>query len=255
MRMATTPSTALEIRGPAIGLLDDPLNLRVRGAGPDAELLWRARFVDDEDRAWRTAATCAEDLAAGWAPAKSGGPPIAALRSLLPVSIDVRAEAPDGRAATRTVTRQLAADGVRIRRWLDGMTAVLHLPPRDEPCATLIIDATAGPVEAATAWLAAPLLASRGAVVLALALARMRGSTDPLVAARARLATVPAAAEPILILPVLDPLSDAAQAGEAVVLPPGIGARDGGAALVAARALAWDALLAQLGATPRTLAA
>ena len=142
MAMATTPSTALEIRGPAIGLLDDPLLLRVRGAGPDAELQWRARFRDDDGRVWRAAAAHAEDLAATWSPAKEGGPPVAALRSLLPVSIDVRAEVGDGRAAARTITRALAADGVRIRRWLDGMTAVLHLPPRDEPCATLIIDAT-----------------------------------------------------------------------------------------------------------------
>jgi hypothetical protein len=254
VRMASIPSTALEIRGPAIGLLDDPLLLRVRGAGPDAELRWRARFRDDDGRVWRAAATRAEDLATSWWPAKEGGPPVAALRSLLPVSIDVRAECADGRAAARTISRSLAADGVRIRRWLTGMTAVLHLPPVDDPCATLIIDATTGPSEAAAAWLAAPLLASRGAVVLALALARSRGLGDPLAVAREQLAAVPAATQPILVLQVRDPLSDEAQQGEAVVLPPGVGAREGGPDGAAARAVAWDALLERLGAAPRTLA-
>jgi hypothetical protein len=251
--MATTPSTGLEIRGPAHGLLDEPLLLRVRGCGPDADVRWRARFRDDDGRVWRAAASHAEDLSATWSPAKDGGPPVAALRSLLPVSIDVRAEAADGRAATRTITRALAADGVRIRRWLDGMTAVLHLPPRDEPCATIIIDATTGPAEAAAAWLAAPLLASRGAVVLALALARTRGLDDPLALARQRLAAVPVATKPILILKLRDPLSDDARNGDAVVLPPGVGARDTGPTVAAARAVAWDALLDRLGAAPRTL--
>ena len=66
---------------------------------------------------------------------------------------------------------------------------------------------------------------------------------------------MPAATKPILILKVRDPLSDDARNGDAVVLPPGVGARDTGPAVAAARAVAWDALLDRLGAAPRTLVA
>ena len=48
---------ALEISGASDGLLDDDLVLRVRGAGPEAEVTWRARFRDDDGRVWRAAAS------------------------------------------------------------------------------------------------------------------------------------------------------------------------------------------------------
>jgi hypothetical protein len=158
----------VEVDRPAAELLDDPFVLRVRGAGPDAKVVWRARFRDDDGRVWRATAERPEDLAAAWQPAKAGTGPVAGLRSLRPVAIDVRAEAADGRAAARTLTRRLMADGVRPRRWRDGLTATLYLPAGDAPSATLIADATAGPAQAAVAALAGPLLASRGVLVLAL---------------------------------------------------------------------------------------
>jgi hypothetical protein len=316
---ARAPSGALEIRGPATGLLDEPLLLRVRGAGPAAELTWRARYRDDDDRIWRATATRADDLATRWMPAKQSTGQLAALRSLRPLSIEVRVETADGRGAARTLTRQLVADGVRVRRWRDGLAATLHVPAQPQPCATVIIDATAGPAQAdvaATAGpapadvaaLAAPLLASRG--VLVLVVAPSRGIADPLALARERLAAVPAACKPILLLGVRDPFGeepaeavapapeggsrvrdpfggepaeavapapeggarvrdpsgdepakgvwapglgarDDAQQPAGVVLPPGVGARDGGPHVAAARAAAWDELLARLGAKPR----
>ena len=119
-------------------------------------------------------------------------------------------------------------------------------PPGPLPCATLIVDATAGCAHETAAQLAAPLLASRG--VLALVVAGGRGSADPLATARERLAAVPAAREPILLEPALDPFGD--EPGPGIVLPPGVGARDAIRA-AAARAAAWDELLARLGAMPR----
>jgi hypothetical protein len=90
----------LEIRGVRAGLLlDEPLLLS--SAGDD--LLWRARYRDDDMRVWRAAAGRAEDLLAALGPAKPSSGPIAALASLRPVQIDVRVEAPDGRAAGRRV--------------------------------------------------------------------------------------------------------------------------------------------------------
>jgi hypothetical protein len=244
---ASAPSGALEIRGPATGLLDEPILLRVRGAGPAAELTWRARYRDDDDRIWRAAASRPEDLAARWMPAKQSTGALAALRSLRPLGIEVRAETADGRAAARTLTRLMVAEGVRVRRWRAGLAATLHVPARPQPCATVIVDATAGPAAAEVAALAAPLLASRGALVLVVA--PSRGVADPLALARERLAAVPAASEPILLLPAVDPF--APEPAQGVVLPPGVGARDGGPHVAAARATAWDALLARLGATPR----
>jgi hypothetical protein len=237
-----------------------------------------------------------------WVPAKEGTGAIAALRSLRPVAIEVRAEAADGRAAARTLTRRFAADGVRARRWRDGLAATLHAPADAVACATLVIDATAGDTPLTVATLAAPLLASRGVLVLVVGPAGGRAAgaqTGPgqLATARERLATLPAAGDEILLLPALDPF-DAAGAsaagsaadagggaagsaardgvvlapgegvppgdgvvlapgdgvvlapGEGVVLPPGVGARDPQAA-AAARTVAWDALLARLGARPR----
>jgi hypothetical protein len=133
-----------------------------------------------------------------------------------------------------------------VRRWRDGLAATLHVPARPQPCATVIADATAGPAVADVAALAGPLLASRGVLVLVVMPAR--GASDPLALARERLAAVPAARQPIL-LPAVDPF--APEPGDGIVLPPGVGARDGGPHVAAARAAAWDALLARLGATPR----
>jgi hypothetical protein len=200
----------LEIAGPEVALLDDPFALRLRGAGA-AEVLWHARLRDDDGLVWRARAERAEDLPATW----RGKARSAALHSLRPLRIDVRAETRDGRAATRTITRLLVADGVRIRRWRDGLRATLHLPPK-APRATTLIDAR----EAATApALAAPLLASRGAIVLTL------GAGDP-DEARERLAAVPGAGE----IQDLD--------GAAVPLPAGAPGGDRGEwAAIVARAL------------------
>ena len=269
--MLAAMNGSLEISGAPSGLLDDDLLLRVRGAGPDAALTWRARLLDDDGRVWRATARRPEQLMTRWVPAKDGTGAIAALRSLRPVAIDVRAEAADGRAAARTLTRQFAAEGVRARRWRDGLAATLHAPADAIACATLVIDATAGDAQMTVATLAAPLLASRGVLVLVVGPARGRGraaggATGQLESARERLATLPAAGQEILLLPALDPFEGGdpgaqaigGPAGEAageplregVVLPPGIGARDPQAA-AAARAVAWDALLARLGARPR----
>jgi hypothetical protein len=229
----------LEIRGVRAGLLlDEPLLLSAAGD----ELLWRARYRDDDMRVWRAAAGRAEDLLAALGPAKPSTGPIAALASLRPVQIDVRVEAPDGRAAGRAVTRLLVAEGVRLRRWrVGGLAAVLHLPASAAPSATVVIDATRGQAEATVAGLAGPLLASRGALVLSVT----AGSLD---AAREGLAAVPGAGEPVTVA-AADPLGGEPLAG--VPLPPGVGVRgepEGGAA---ARAAAWDALIASLGAVSR----
>jgi len=285
--MLSGMSGALEISGAADGLLDDDLVLRVRGAGPDADLIWRARFRDDDGRVWRSAAPRAEQLTTRWVPAKDSAGPLAALRSLRPISIDVRAQTEDGRDAGRTLTRRLTADGVRTRRWRDGLAATLHLPAaaprpatvaigaegdgagaaalrpatvaigaegetaaRAAPCATLLIDATAGGNAEIVATLAAPLLASRGALVLVVGPARGRAaSADPLATACERLAKLPGAAGEILVLAALDPF-DPDSPSDGIVLPPGAGARDPQHA-AAARVVAWDALLQRLNARAR----
>jgi len=204
----------LEITGPATALLDDGLALRVRGGGD--EVTWRARIKDDDGRVWRASGASAGALA--WRPAK-GDAALAALRSLRPVPVDVRAERPDGRAASRTVTRLLVGPGVRVRRWREpGLAATLHLPS-GAPAATVLLGDDAG-----AAWLAAPLLASRGVLVLVV------GRDDDGAAAAARLAAVPGATEPLTV--------------PDVPLPPGPG-------VAAPQPAAWDALLARLGAAPR----
>ena len=180
---------------------------------------------DDDGRVWKASAPLARDLSLAWVPVKEGTGPVAALASLRPVAIDVRAEASDGRSASRTVTRVLVGEGVRVRRWRDGgVAATLHLPA-GEPCAVVVLDGSSD-----GAALAAPLLASRG--VLALSVAR---GMD---AAREQLSAVPAAAG--------REVETVAEVG----IPPGVGVRDSMAA-AAARAEAWDALLARLGARPR----
>ncbi|HEU4656162.1 MAG TPA: hypothetical protein VFR97_01490, partial [Capillimicrobium sp.] len=159
---------ALEIRGPATALLDDPLALSARGAGDAAdELIWRARLRDDDGRVWRATAHRPEALAAAWAPAKATTGSVAALASLRPVRLEVRVETPDGRAAARTLERRLVAPGVRLRRWRTPVAATLCLPaPGDPPRATVLLDATASEEAVVAATLAGPLLASRGAIAL-----------------------------------------------------------------------------------------
>jgi hypothetical protein len=246
----TEAARAIEIQGPADGLFDEPLALRARGAGAASELVWRARLRDDDGRVWLSRAPSALELAIAWVPAKETTGPLAALQSLRPVRIDVRVESPDGRAAARTVTRRFTDDGVRVRRWRDGLAATLHLPAGEQPCATVLADATAGPLELAVAGLAAPLLASRGALVLTVAPGRPGEPADELLAAaRERLGAVPGAGSP-QVLRVLDPFADR-ETGPAVGLPPGVGVRDRHAD-AEARAVAWDALLAHLTARPRS---
>jgi hypothetical protein len=170
----------LEISGTDTALLDEPFALRLRGAGAGARVLWHARLRDDDGLVWRARAERPEELPATW----RGKAAHAALHSLRPLRIDVRAETGDGRAATRTVTRLLVADDVRIRRWRDDLRATLHLPAA-APLVTVLVDARDG---AAAPVLAAPLLASRGALVLTLT------AGDP-GAARERLEAVPGAGE------------------------------------------------------------
>ena len=199
------------------GLLDDPLLLEVGGAAPNAALTWRGRLRDDDGFVWRAAAPTSEGLLTAWVPAKPTAGPVAALRSLRPVDVDVRVEGTDGAASNRTITRRLMDDGVRARRWKDAVAGTLYLPAQSAT-ATLTIDArepqtaaaqpaapdAAGAVaappaiaEPATAAgldaapLAAALLASRGVLVLVLT----GGKDDPLAAARERLAQVPGAPE------------------------------------------------------------
>jgi hypothetical protein len=209
----------LEIRGVSAGLLDEPFLLDVRGAAAGEELLWRARYRDDDVRVWRAAARQADGLSAAWRPAKASTGPVAALGSLRPVRIDVRVEAPDGRAAARTVTRSILADGVRVRQWRD-LGATLYLPPESGVQTALVIK---GRPEAT----AAALLASRGALLLA-----VDAGLDE---ALARLAAVPGAASP----KIMD--------DEEVPLPPNVGATDR-----EPQHEEWDALLARLGLTPRS---
>lgn len=245
-------SGGLEIRGPGSALLDDPLTLRARGAGPGTSVQWRARLRDDDERVWRAASPRADELPFHWAPAKAGTGPLAALQSLHPVTIDVRLEAADGRSGARTVTRRLLADGIQVRRWRSALAARLYIPV-ESPASSLIIDATAGPGHADVAALAAALLASRG--VLVLTVGAGRGKTAPeagLAEARERLSAVPAAAGTHAeVLPALDLATAASPSADAVAVPPGVAAI-GDPAQAAARAEAWDALLARLGATPRT---
>src|SRR4051812_27720540 len=174
--------TPLEIRGVSAGLLDEPFDLQVRGAAPGEELLWRARYRDDDLRVWRAAAPTALELSAAWKPAKPSTGPVAALGSLRPVKIDVRVEAPDGRAAARTITRAILREGVRVRRWRD-LGATLYIPDGEPEDTTVVVGETHPTV--------GPLLASRGSLLLAVST-----GTE---AALERLATVPGATTPTVI--------------------------------------------------------
>lgn len=248
--------TALELSGPPEGLLDDPLALRVRGSGGTTGLVWRGRIRDDEGRVWRAIADRLEELPGAWVPAKSSTNMLMGLTSRRPVELEVRVEAPDGRAATRTLKRLLVAEGVRIRRWRGDVPAVLHLPAGDGPFPSVVLDATGSEGDAlAVATLAAPLLASRG--VLALVVGPVP-RTDPaavLDGALEQLGAVPSAHPEPRVLQVLGSQEDGAgrDAGTVVVTPPGVGVRGAGAGppAAAARAVTWDALLAAVGAAPR----
>jgi hypothetical protein len=210
----------LEIRGVSAGLLDEPFLLDVRGAAPGEVLLWRARYRDDDLRVWRAAAARAGDLSSAWRPAKPSTGPVAALGSLRPVRIDVRVEASDGRAAARTVTRTLLADGVRVRRWREpALSATLYLPTAAEPVIALV---SKGEPES----VAGPLLASRGALVLAV--------SDGVENALERLQAVPGATEPQIV------------ASADIPLPPNVGATDR-----EPQPQAWDDLLARLALSRR----
>ncbi len=283
-----SPSGAIEIRGAATGLLDEPFELRVRGAGPAAELTWRARYRDDDDRIWRATAARAQELATRWMPAKESTGQLAALRSLRALSIEVRVETADGRGAARTLTRQLVADGVRVRRWRDGLAATLHVPARPQPCATVIVDATGGlggrrrrRTRRPAARVARGARARRRAVARHRRPARARPRApggrpggeraDPAAAGarpvrrRARRGSRPTARgrrraagrrRPVPAQRGKGPPPGegvAPPSGGGVVLPPGVGARDGGPHVAAARHAEWDALLARLGATPRAI--
>ena len=229
----------LSLREPPSRLLDEPFVLRARADAGDV-LTWRARYRDDDGRVWKADAATPADLAFAWQPGKPQTGPVAALQSLRPVNVDVRVEAPDGRAAGRQVTRHLLSQGVRPRRWRDGFAATLYLPA-DPVGSAVVLDGTSD--TAAVATLAAALLASRGVLTLAVT----GGDVD---AARKRLAAVPSAPEDVAVLPALDPYAgEPSPAG--VVLPPGIGARDLDGAPARARAAAWDALLERLRARPR----
>lgn len=242
----------LELQGLAAGLLDEPLALRLRGRGDGGKpAVWRARLRDDDGRVWRARADRAEELTAAFgADAPAGAPPVAALRSLRPVAIEVRAELPDGRAAARTIRRALVGEGVRVRRWrglLPGGEATLCRPAQP-PVAAVIVDATSGEPDATVAALCAPLLASRGVLALTVGRGggrrgahRRTGAPGPrpdaaalLAAAAERLAAAVPGAPPADAIEVVAPL-----------LAPGIPARR------PADAAAWDALLARLGARPR----
>lgn len=255
---------ALQLSATPDALIDEGLaGTRLRGAGAQPDAVWRAKHHDDDGRVWRAIAPSAAALSAAWVPAKSSTGHLAALVSLRPVEIEVRVELPDGRALARTVTRRLLAEGTIARRWRgDGLAATLYRPPGDQPRPTVLLDATHDAEALAGATLAAALLASRGVIALVVG-PPARPKDGPPDAARERaterLALVPGAdATGIRTLAVPSAESDAdaldtlAPATFAPV-PPGIGVRGTGAGpeAAAARAAAWDALLAALGATAR----
>jgi len=212
----------LEITGPAVALVDEPLELRLRGAGDDAgEILWRARLRDDDGRVWRATAERPEHLAAGLAPAKSGTGPVPALASLHPIRLDVHAETEDGRGAKRTFERRLLADGVRARRWREKeVRGTLFLPAPGTTSAgpALLVDARLPDADAddpqrVLAALVAPLsaavLASRGHVTFVV------GDVQDLAPVLDRLAEISGGTGAPRVVRALG-------AGDVPLLPPGI---------------------------------
>lgn len=230
----------LELRAASSGLLDEPLALNVRGLGGPAgdTLIWRARLRDDDGRVWRAQASDPLALSDAWTPAKSSGGAVAALQSLRPVSLDVRVEAPDGRAASRTLTRSVLAEGARVRRWRDGLAATLFLPAQRTSTSALVLDGTADEEAAAAAAPTAALLASRGVLVLLVTPPRGRGGDRERLLRDAAERLEQLAASAVELLPAPPPTA------------PGVPAR----ADAHDRAAAWDALLARVGATPRAVA-
>src|SRR4051794_17818611 len=154
----------LEIRGASPGLLDEPLLLEVGGAAPAAALTWRARLRDDDGFVWRAQAPTAAQLLTAWTPAKASAGALMSLRSLRPVSVDVRVEDPAGAASARTLTRTIVADGVKVRRWRDRVAGSLYLPA-GAPVAGLVVD---GDRSGAGAPVACALLAARGVLAFAI---------------------------------------------------------------------------------------
>ena len=110
-----------------------------------------------------------------------------------------------------------------------GLTAVLHRPAGNATAATVVLDASQTP---GLATITALLLASRGALVLLV--------HEGLELGRERVAAVPGAQPPVEL--------------DALTAPPNVGVREDTREAAAQRAAAWDALLARLGARPRTAA-
>lgn len=227
--MASASPIELSVREPPSRLLDEPFVLRARADARD-ELTWRGRYRDDDGRVWKSAATAPAGLPFAWEPAKPTTGPVAALQSLRPVSVDVRVEAPDGRAAGRQVTRLLLSEGVRARRWRDGLSATLYLPA-DPAGSAVVLDATSPEDRGSAAPVAGALLASRGVLVVTVL-------TGDVAAARDRLAAVPSAPADVVTADV--------------VVPPNVGVT--GEDDPQERAAAWDALLERLRARPRVAA-
>ena len=184
----------LEIRTNPDALLGTPLATGLRGAGELPVAFWQARLRDDDGRIWRSSGRTAAELGEVWKPAKDSTGPIAALRSLHPLEIDVRAELPDGRSATRTVKRILLAEGTRVRSWkgLTPLRATLYLPRAERASAALIIDALGAENTDALAPTAA-LLASRGVAVVTAEPGAKQTPPDALTDLVTLLAAVPAA--------------------------------------------------------------
>lgn len=247
-------SAALGIRGPGGLLLDEPFLLEPRGADPGETLVWRGRLRDDDHRVWRANAARPQDLALQWAPSKGPAGPIPALASLRPVTVEVRVELPDRRAATREIPRVLLADGVRVRRWREGVTGTLLRPADEVPVAAVVLDARdPDPVSQAVAVLAGALLASRGVLLLTVLPGRANPAGDAAVQAAAeQVVRVPGAPADVRVLGVRMPGEEAVEGRAAVVLPAGI--PGGEPEHAAARAQEWDALLCDLGARPRPTA-
>lgn len=166
----------LEIRTNPDALLGEPLATGLRGAGETPVAFWQAKLRDDDGRIWRSNGRTAAELGSQWKPAKATTGKVAAARSLHPLSIDVRAELPDGRSATRTVKRRLLAEGAQVRSWkgLTPLRATLYLPPTEQANAAFIIDALDAENTDGLAPVAA-LLASKGAAVVT----AERGSKAP----------------------------------------------------------------------------
>lgn len=187
----------LEIRTEADALLGTPLATGLRGAGEQAGgVRWMARLRDDDGRVWRAEAGAAAALGTAWT-CGDAPPPCAALRSLRPAEIEVRAQLPDGRSASRTVRRRLLADGVEVRRWRDRapLAVTLYLPAERPATGVVLLDQHAGePVP----WLpvAAALLASRGPLVATATTAgagRRAGQADAIADLAAALQALPQA--------------------------------------------------------------